>query len=291
MSALVPYVGGLALRAGIRPGLRLAPSVVRGIGTAMRYGRAATVIGRAARSYLGKRKFRTIRRAYKSSKKQRLFSKTHVGENIGATSCKSVEIVSTDLQPKDTRTLYSASVCRIPQGTEINERLRKHVNLRGFKVCFELLNTQPTPMYFNIAVVAPKNTTNQNVDNNKFFRDTSTDRARDFGNGLTGLEFHCLPINTDDYTVLKHKRFRLGPVGSNPEIAENVTNNYKNVDWYIPLKRQVRYTNAEDNKPTDGDVYVVYWCDKMFAASGDTPSTAAVGVTQRYITYFREPKN
>jgi len=294
MSALVPYVGGLALRAGLRPGLRLAPAVLKGMANAYRYGRAATVIGRAARSYLGKRKFKGVRRSFKSNKKQRLFSPRNVGESNGFTTCKSHSISNTDLTARDTRTLYTSSLCEIPKGTEINERMRKHVNLRGFKVCFELLNLQTDPLYLNIAVIAPKATNNQSSPSTTdFFRDTSANRARDFDIALSGLEFHCLPINTDDYVVLKHKRFRLGPAPATgaSTITQNNSNNYKNVDWYVRLNRQVRWNQPEDDKPTDGDVYVVHWADKMFASAASAQVSSAYGVTKRFVTYFREPKN
>jgi len=287
MSALVPYVGRLAFRAGLRPGLRLAPAVLKGMANAYRYGRAATVIGRAARSYLGKRKYKGVRRSFKSNKRARMFARTNVGESLGATTCKTHSISNTDIVGKNTRTLYTSSLCEIPKGTDINERLRKHVNLRGFKVCFEVLNQNTDPLYLNVAVIHPKATTNGGqVDTNNFFRDTSANRARDFDIGMTGLEFHCLPINTDDYVVLKHKRFRLGPMptpsSSDPSITQNNSNNYMNIDWYIRLNRQVRWNNDEDDKPTDGDVYVVYWADKMFASA----STLAVSNVLRCCSYW-----
>lgn len=294
MSALVPYAGRLAYAAGIRPGLKLAPQVIMGARNAYKYARAAYTIGRAARSYLGKRRYKSTRYASKSRKKQRLFSRTHVGEPNGATTCKADVIDSTTAITKDTRTLYTQSVARLLQGTEINNRLRQHVNLRGFKVCFELNNGLNSPMYCNIAVIAPKGTTTKTskIDEKNFFRWQGNRRAIDFNPTLlSSLEFHCLPINTDDYTVLKHKRYRLGPNQPSAAFTTQSGNSYKNVDWYIPLKRQVRYDQTEGGEPTDGDVYVVYWFDAFQAAAGNVPQASAVAVSQRYTVYYREPKN
>jgi len=292
MASIVPYVGRLALNAGLRPGFRFAPSVAAGMANAMRYGRAAATIGRAARGYLRKRKYRAVRRSFKSNKRARLFSRTHVGESNGTTTAK-VHIQDRNISPdlKDTRTLYSVSVCRIPQGTEIDERLRRHINVRGFKMCWEVVNLTAIPVYLNVAVICPKQTTNDGIEETDFFRDQTSNRSQNFSTSLTALEFHCLPINTDDYTVLKHKRYRLAPNGTSTAFNPNAGASYKNIDWYVKLNRQVRYTGTESNKPTDGDVYVVYWCDRFGSASGSTAQSNTLQIYQRYLTYFREPKN
>lgn len=293
MSAIVPYVGGLALRAGLRPGFRFAPSVIKGAANMMRYGKAAYTIQRAARSYLGKRRYKAVRRSYKSNKRAKLFSRTHVGESIGSTNAKSSVIDSTTAITKDTRTLYTQSIAQLLQGTDINQRLRQHVNLRGFKVCFEVNNGLSIPLYANFAVIAPKGTSTKSskIDEKNFFRWQGNKRAIDFSPTLlSSLEFHCLPINSDDYTVLKHKRYRLGPNQTSATFTAQSGNSFKNIDWYIPLKRQVRYDQDEGGKPTDGDVYMVYWFDGFNVPAGEAPSTSAVAISQRYVVYFREPK-
>ncbi|ASH99185.1 capsid protein [Giant panda circovirus 2] len=280
MAALVPYVGRLAMRAG------LSNPYARRAG----YAFAGRVAGMAARAGM-KRGYRAVRRFARRprAKRQRLNSRSHVGEAIGTTNCKTKQCSLTDITAKNSRTLYRTGVTDIPGGSNPDERLRNHVNLRGFKVCLEFRNNVTTPLYVNVAVLAPKNTSGNILSETDFFRDSGTTRAKDFSTALTAMEFHCLPVNTDDYVVLKHKRFRLGPLPGATLYQNSVGNNYKNVDWYIKLGRQVRYESSS-SQATDGHVSVAYWCDAWGAAAGTAAASGSMSVSQRYITYWKEPK-
>lgn len=294
MNAVVPYVGRLAY-AGYKA--RRAVNWAPYAGVAARA--AARVIGRAARGYLRRRarKRGTYNgRINRSSKRKRaLFSRTNVGEPVGTTTCKSNKLANSTAIVRQSRTLYTVDLTATAQGSEINQRMRQHVNFRGIKICMEFRNTLPQVLYVNVAIIASKQVQGISGDTlplNDFFRDNTLARSQAFSNALSGLEFHCLPINSDDYTILKHKRFML-TTASAPGGAWNTQQgtSFFYFEHYVNLKRQVRYLNSEGTTfPTDGNVYLCYWTS-LFGEAGGQPPQNAMNVSTRIIQYFREPKN
>jgi hypothetical protein len=177
----------------------------------------------------------------------------------------------------------------IPEGNSINQRERQMVNMRGFKICIELRNIRDDPLYFNLAVIAPKGATATPVTPD-FFRGSTDDRAIDFGTALTSNEFHCLPINTDKYVVLLHKRYRLGPSPGATLYTNENSNNFLNIDRYVSLKRQLRWSKDEQSAES-GRVYVVHWAAAFGASTGTLPAANSYSMSKRYISYWKEPKN
>lgn len=216
------------------------------------------------------------------------FSSRNVGEHPRSNPARTNTVVNTDLVNKNTRTLYSENITNLEQGTGIGQRDRRVANISGWKFCIELKSLSNDPLYANLAVIAPKDSAGGGVPVEDFFRSsTSTNnRAVDFGIALNSNELHCLPINTDRYTVLKHQRHRIIPQGSGTTTTVSLNGfSYKNLSWWVPFRRQIRY---EDNTtPEAGNVYFVYWFDRFGANSGAAVATAEIAMTTRIITYFR----
>ena len=230
---------------------------------------------------------RSIRKFRKSRTKQK-FSRRNIGEAPGTDNAK--RAVTTDVAPAQypTRTLTQYGLCDIKQGMDPDERIRRLVNVRGFKICCEYINLSNNPLYLNCAVVAPKAGA-ATVEMDDFFRAADgSERGRNFANDLTAMEFHCLPINTDRYTVLKHKRHRLVPNTNGSTYESHQGHNYLNLDWYIPLKRQLRYDSSLQSNPETGSVYFIWWADEFFTAAGSAAAANKIGATIRSQTYFRE---
>jgi len=230
--------------------------------------------------------------AYRATKRRKAnnFSRRNIGEPVGTGTTKRSATDSADNVLRNTRQQYVHSLSDIPEGTELDARQRRIVNLRGFKLCLEVKSIGPAPLYVNIAVLSPKGNA-ENVTVNDFFRSSqATDRARDFADDLNSNEFHCLPINADRYTILKHKRYRLIPGGTESGSVSQQGLSYMNVDWYIPLKRQLRY-DGTTGQPEAGAVSLVYWFDEFATSSGTASTTGIVQMSRRCVTYFKEPKN
>jgi hypothetical protein len=130
--------------------------------------------------------------------------------------------------------LYTTDLTNIGQGDAINQRDRHTVELMGVKLCMELTALSNNPLYVNVAVVHLKNT--DAPLNQDFFRSSGgPTRGTDFNESLNSNEFHSLPMNTDKFVVLSHKRYRLNggvPQFPGPDIntISLTGNNYMNTD-------------------------------------------------------------
>lgn len=282
---MASYPGYLAaLNAGRSIAVRAA--VNRGLGPAfahfMRYRKGYARAGRTIARW-GVRRWR----------KSKLARRRKVGERIGTSAAKTREVVSTVASNTgiDTRTLYSQDLTEIPRSDNIGERERDIVNLRGFKICISLKNQDNTPVYYNLALVSFKGNvcaTSQNqIETTNFFRDHSNSRGQDFSTGLTALEFHCLPINTDLYNVITHKRYRIAGRTNSSEFS-NHTASYKNIDFYQKIKRQIRFANS-DQESSNNKVFFVEWCDLFNTVGGQPVQTDRLLSQRKLIVYFREP--
>lgn len=228
-------------------------------------------------------------------------TRRQVGAPVNSNSTKKRLLEGTDTI--STKTLSDGlRLLSIPKTTtfneaELNTRQRNAVDFRGLKICFSIVqNTLGASLdgqkfFFNWAVISPKQedpllTT---IDTAEFFRGQDGARFTSFiDTTLTGLDTHCLPINTDKYIVHRHKRIRMGPW----ESTEGKGQRY--FETYIPVKRQIRYnatgTGVQLDYPEAKDMWMVYWCsyqDEGTAAG----VAAAMDVRFRILQYFKEPKN
>lgn len=221
--------------------------------------------------------------------------RARIGEAVGTSNCKTDILINNEgpLEQGD-RTQYNYPLINLQAGQEINQRNRQVVNFRGWKMDFELVNTQNSPLYFNIAIIATKGGSNTSeVVTADFFRYHNNDRAINFDTGRSGLEFHTLPINTDRYTVLKHKRMLLKPQrGDNQNFIyeDDSGRNYRRFRWYVKLKRQIRW-DASQAVPETGQVFLVYWAAKFGSFSNDSSSPNAFAIHKRIVQYFRDTQN
>lgn len=239
---------------------------------------------------------RSIQRTWRKSRaraaNKRMFSVREVGAPKAATTCKSVIVNNNAPVQRDDKTLYKLDLTQVAQGINIDQRARQHMNVSGFKIFMEIYNTTDVPLYFNCAILAPKFITNADIDTVNFFRNNTDARSMDFNSFRSGLEMGTCNVNTDDYTILKHKRYILTTPNNSVqgEYCRQYGSSFKLIKWWIPLKRQVRYLPGESSTATDGRVFHVFWLSQFLGSGGATPQTVAIS-SARVITYFREPRN
>jgi len=240
----------------------------------------------------GKRK-KSQKQARAAMKKKAKFSPKNVGHDAGMDSGKDTDVVNdSSLIAYDSRSFHVTDITALEQATSANSisrRQRQIVYLKGFKICEEISNNLDSPLYYNIAVVAPHGNTST-PNQTDFFRSTGgTTRSTDFGTSLSSLEFHCLPINTDKYTVLYHKRIMLNAVNNTASFAARDGRNYCVHDHYVKMNRQIRYDDTTSGS-CENPVYVVHWADEFQTASGSAVVSGAYSKQRRYVMYFKEPK-
>jgi len=170
-----------------------------------------------------------------------------------------------------------------------------HVKASSASDTYSSLNGIPylNPMLWNVAIIAP--TDNNVVTTDDFFRsqgENKSTRDIDFTNALSAIEMHGLPINTDKFQILMHKRFKVGScnkqsttngsTGAVPDIAT-----FKK---WVPMYRQVAYSDSTADKCTS-PVYFVYWYDHMFAPAPLGAQPRGAVIEAKVVTYFRDPHN
>ncbi|AXQ66453.1 MAG: putative capsid protein [Tantalovirus resnatis] len=281
---IVPYV---AARYGITPRFRRTAASFTGM--AARYA-TKYAARRIQRSWRGRRK---RKRSYRSSPAKRV--RLHgIGERVGTTTAKRTTVLNSAGAKIATRALHSLQLTQITHSTSnsIDDRQRNIANIRGFKLCLQIANLLNTANTVNIAVIAPKNDDVSSIGTNDFFRGSAGDRAIDFAVGLTGNQFHCTPINADKYVIMTHKRMILpGIVGQGTITSDYSGHNYRQLNMYVPFKRQVRWDQSADTTPDHGKVFLVYWCDKFMDTAGTTSITDSLETSISAITYWKEPRS
>lgn len=220
--------------------------------------------------------------------KRQKFSTSQIGQRIGTSNSKSTLLTTGNWALRDTRTLYQINLCQIPFGQDIDERERNMVNYRGCRICFAVRSETTLPLYFHMAIVAPKQT--QTVVNADFFKGDGAERGRTFDTTLSAVQFHCSRINTDRYTVLKHKKYLLNPTNNTSSYGADSGKSYRYFDFYTKIKRQLRYESNADAVPIDGNIYFVYWADRFTADSGQAIQADSYSRQEQISVFFRDVK-
>ncbi len=223
-----------------------------------------------------------------------IFSRRNIGERIGTGTAKLNTTTRQLDRTIDAQELVQFNMTTVSQGQDISQRERALVNCRGFKICMEFRNNTDTPLYLNCAVISPKEQSVATDLNTDFFRNhlttlNSNVRSLDFDTAsLTAQDRHCFALNSDQFTILRHKRYRLGPVRSGMSYEAGNEKSYLNLNWYVPLKRQLRYNAVGTAALESGGCLFILWADQF---DGTNVATNIANFKVNTQTYFRDPKN
>lgn len=240
--------------------------------------------------------YRGVKRRYRAVSRMRRRKRARIikaGDKVGSSSTKKAFAFNNAIiLPRNTRTLYFHNATDISKQTtadEIDRRSRDIANVRGLKFCWQMMSTSGSTLTCNWALVVPK--TAAEPATTGFFRGYGTTREVNFSTSLSSNEIHCLPINTDRYTVLTHKRFILGPANLNTTTTTPIGSwkNVKQFHKYVKVSRQFRFDGTAII-PENNPIFVCYWFDEWLK-SGSTPvATSVVSLLTTDVIYFREPK-
>lgn len=233
------------------------------------------------------------RRRYRRRSKKARFSRRAIGKPIGSATCKRRNVSNT-FANEATRNLGQFQLVQIPQQVdhEIDRRERDICQLRGFKMCLSVKSKDAfNPHWFHYAVVIPK--AGRTASATQFFKGNGPDRDIDFSLALNGLEFNCLPINTDLYTILWHKRIFLTPQttsqGGGNEYMFRKGSNFKYIRKYMKINRQIRFgSDAGTTTPIADNPLLIWWGARHDGGSGDASTANLFDLTFYITTYFRD---
>lgn len=277
---------------------RVAPYVLRAT-PAYKYVKAAQTmynVGKRAAPYASAAIDAWKSRPRKKTKYQKTKSfQDRLGEPVGTGTAKRngftpaiVNVTGQALQAIPLISLTKSST------DAIDQRQRDMVNYRGIKVCVFLRNLDVTgePMYCNWAIISPKASAGSALAPTDFFRGDGASRGKDFIVGSSWMDTHCMPINTDVYNVLHHRRFVLDGVFNAGDALPATTNDVTNTgtkgtllfEKYIPVNRQLRFDSGQEY-PTTPNIFMCFWCQRT------DENTALVSVRYEYkvIQFFKEP--
>lgn len=222
--------------------------------------------------------------------------KRSVGQPKNTSASKQYTTWNLTAVDASSRTLYNNEITDIPLtagGSPIRySREKPLVNINGLMLRVQVKNNLSVPTCFHLAVVQKKNGQEPVID--RFFRDMGnpsypSGRGRDFNNTLTGTEMCVGKINTDEYGILYHGRFHLGPDGSGAGYVSTNKNNFVAFKKYIKIGRQFRYDDDSTIRCAT-PVYIVYWFDANSSPATSTPSANAFQISALGVVYFRESK-
>lgn len=240
--------------------------------------------------------------ASKSYRKRKSRAKRRVAREFGATkensTCKQRTVYqSTGLALNATKFLYGVNLTDIPRGTSINERERDVLSLKGIKVNFLFKNVFPSvsatptdPILVNVCLLFPKDNTDILVGAPDFFKLTKTvGRAVNFNDtgNLSGMDYHTLPINSDKYGVLWHKRFKIANGSTATFYNSGSQNSWRTLNKYLKINRQVQYASATAASCND-PIFLCWWCTSIQEPTG-VGTAAGQQTIGRITTFFRDP--
>lgn len=235
---------------------------------------------------------RKIQRAYRkrrSTKKRKLNTggSTRVGEPMRQFHNKREQTATVMDQAIASRTLYQWDITELAAGTNREDQRERHlINCKGIQVAIHVFNTESQPKFFNIAIISPKHSNDLTIID--FFRGTDGARGDDFDTGLSALQMHYLPINTDKYTILKHQRLQLGAVADSAQYNSDTGSvNWKSVKMWIPVNRQLRYDNTLGTSCTT-PIYLVYWGDRMRTPAGQAITANSFSVSHMNTMFYTD---
>lgn len=198
-------------------------------------------------------------------------------------------------QPSDT--LNQNTLTSIGAAATLNKNARETdaVNIAGFKICLNFRNNSDQPLYVNVAVISPKDQVAAAIPVGDFFRaDGLNTRGISFADSsLNALQKHCMPINTDLYHILWHKRFKLAgqydsSPGPDPSHFSSGYPSYMTMEKFVPLRRQITFDNTSSTS-SDDVCYLIMWHNHQHDGTGITPASNLV-VGKYITTYFRESR-
>jgi hypothetical protein len=191
------------------------------------------------------------------------------------------------------------SINTIEKGTERNERDFDRVQFKGVRsdlLVYQNPNpsTDATPVFINMAWIVVKDgaecllstTGKPRVDN--FFRGYGVQRASAAtGANNSALELTINPINSDIWSVLKHKRYLLtGREGNTVWRRSSVMRKR----FYIKINKELRFQLASSNKPNNGEMFFAIWAARVTAGRNPGAILNIAQYQQRHLCYFKDPE-
>jgi len=178
----------------------------------------------------------------------------------------------------------------------VDGRTNDTVRIRGYRIRFHFVNNLLSPLIVNVAMVVPRNT--QSDFKERFFRQLglsssgSAERGLDFdSSALSGISYATLPINTDEFGVIWHTRFKLGVPSTSLGFSSGELKNYRSLYRYIPINRDLQYYDRNNGTTALEKIWMLVWCAGMFEVAGGATVPGALDYQCHHVAVFDNKNN
>jgi len=215
-----------------------------------------------------------------------------------------VKVAKSDFQGTlNTRTIGQFDITGIDRvdeasgGTRDNRRLTDVIHMTELYVDMYLVNNTSVILNLHVAVITPKNNTDQiNLGSTNFFDGAGATLGDNYTTTLTGIEIDTKPINSDLYNVHFHSKYCLGTADTEDVLG---TSDYymgsagyprfKQLKFHVPLDKIIEY-DSEDAGGATTATAIVMWADQLCAPSGTTSTSTAVSYKMIATRYYKDWK-
>jgi len=222
----------------------------------------------------------------------------HVDTVLHQSKCTLQENSGVETLP--TKTIANLLITQIPiAGLQNAAREGLMIYLKGWRLRMTFRNNDENPKWVHCAIVNPKDpfpnvATQQNQWNGtNFFRTIGNPtRSSDSGLLLNGLEWATNPINTDEYNVLWHMRFRLGPrfaQTTQPFTTGTGAPNYRTLNRFIKCGKKISYVDDRIDR-CHQPFYFLTWATSLEEAVGEPAAGSAIVIQNNIVTYFSDAR-
>lgn len=181
----------------------------------------------------------------------------------------------------------------------MNARQGRLANVRGvkFRCWFNLKNQAESsdkldvPIMCRWAILVPKENTGENGDvgpSNFFINpDPPTEEAVDFTSAVNCFGVMNRQINRRQYGVMQQGKFIIGqdPASTNSRLS---TRAFKQVNLWLPLKRQMKWENNTTEYPNTNIYFVVWYCKIGDKNTGSQFTDGPLEFHWEACTYFKD---
>lgn len=156
-----------------------------------------------------------------------------------------------------------------PNANQYDSRLASSIFLKGLRIRCFFQNRQLRPVVCHIALIRPKNgqsTADTNLFRANFFKRMGqgstgpTQLGMGFNDVPNGMMYATQPINSLEWNVIWHTRFKLGVTSTTGGYSSGELKNYRTVARYIKINRVINFPDQTSFFPdTNEQIYLVVW--------------------------------
>lgn len=176
-------------------------------------------------------------------------------------------------------------------------RAGKSIFLKGIRMRMFFQNRQLRPVVCHCALIRPK--ADQFIENPDIFKALFFKRMGTGGSGpgLTGINFDDLtngmeyasfPINTEQFHVMWHLRFKLGVISTTGGYSSGELKNYRTVMRYVKVNKVINFPDTTSPYPDNNEqMYLAIWsCPMDFNRAAEAPNPESLQVSTNVVAVF-----